>query len=90
MFYNLIAKDGNKLVKDDKGRMQFANKQNLQKFKQDLAKTYDIDVRSILTYDEMMQTPMAGSAKYNVIIMPGDGDDSANRPDVLGSYLLFH
>ncbi len=90
MFYNLIAKDGNKLVKDDKGRMQFANKQNLAKFKQDLAKTYDIDVRSILTYDEMMQTPMAGSAKYNVIIMPGDGDDSANRPDVLGSYLLFH
>jgi len=90
MFYDLIAKDGNKLVKDDKGRMQFANKQNLQTFKQKLAKTYDIDVRSILTYDEMMQTPMAGSAKYNVIIMPGDGDDSANRPDVLGSYLLFH
>ena len=90
MFYDLIAKDGNKLVKDDKGRMQFASKQNLQTFKQKLAKTYDIDVKSILTYDEMMQTPMAGSAKYNVIIMPGDGDDSANRPDVLGSYLLFH
>lgn len=90
MFYDLIAKDGNKLVKDDKGRMQFANKQNLQKFKQILAQKYDIDVKSILTYDEMMQTPVADSPKYNVIIMPGDGDDSANRPDVLGSYLLFH
>jgi len=90
MFYDLIAKDGNKLVKDDKGRMQFASKQNLEKFKQTLAKTYDIDVNSILTYDQMMQTPVADTPKYNVIIMPGDGDDSANRPDVLGSYLLFH
>jgi hypothetical protein len=90
MFYDLIAKDGNKLVKDDKGRMQFASKQNLQKFKQILAQKYDINVKSILTYDEMMATPVADSPKYNVIIMPGDGDDSANRPDVLGSYLLFH
>ena len=90
MFYDLIAKDGNKLVKDDKGRMQFASKQNLDKFKQILAQKYDINVKSILTYDEMMATPVADSPKYNVIIMPGDGDDSANRPDVLGSYLLFH
>jgi len=39
----------------------------------------------------MMATPPSNEKnKYNVIVMPGDGDDSANRPDVLGSYLLFH
>jgi len=91
MFSDLIAKDGNKLVKDDKGRQQFASEQNKQEFKQRLAKKYVIDVNSILTYDEMMATPPSDEkGKYNVIVMPGDGDDSANRPDVIGSYLLFH
>ena len=90
MFYDMIAKDGKKLKKDKKGRMQFSSKQNLLAFKDKLAQTYDIDVKSILTYDEMMQTPLADKPIYNVIVMPGDGDDSANRKDVHGSYLLFH
>jgi len=28
--------------------------------------------------------------KYNVIVKPGDGDDAANRNDVLSSLLLIH
>jgi len=91
LFSDLIAREGNKLVKDDKGRQQFSSEQNKQEFKQRLAKKYVIDVNSILTYDEMMATPVSDEKhKYNVIVMPGDGDDSANRTDVLGSYLLFH
>jgi len=91
LFGDLIARDGKKLIKDDKGRVQFSSEQNKQEFKQRLAKKYVIDVNSILTYDEMMATPVSDEKnKYNIIVMPGDGDDSANRPDVLGSYLLFH
>jgi len=91
LFSDLIAREGKKLIKDDKGRQQFSSEQNKQEFKQRLAKKYVIDVNSILTYDEMMATPRSDEkGKYNVIVMPGDGDDSANRPDVLGSYLLFH
>ena len=91
MFSDLIAREGNKLIKDDKGRQQFASEENKQEFKQRMAKKYVIQVDSILTYDEMMATPVSDAGMvYNIIVMPGDGDDSANRPDVLGSYLLFH
>ena len=91
MFFDLIAKDGAKLVKDEAGAMQFASKENLETFKERMAKAYKIDKNSILTYNQMMATPIQpGKPKYNVIVMPGNGDDSANRKDVLGSYLLFH
>lgn len=92
MFFDLIAKDGAKLVKDAAGAMQFASKENLETFKQRMATQYKIDPKSILTYNQMMATPIADDPKpiYNVIVMPGNGDDSANRKDVHGSYLLFH
>lgn len=90
MFFDLIARDGNALKKDAKGRMQFKSAAELGQFKQRMASTYKIDPKSIITYDQMMATPVGKDPKWNVIVMPGDGDDSANRADVLGSYLLFH
>jgi hypothetical protein len=90
MFFDLIARKGNELIKDAKGRMQFASPENLEQFKADLSKRYAIDKNSILTYDQMMKTPVGDAPKWNVIVMPGDGDNSANRNDVVGSYLLFH
>ena len=90
MFFDLIARKGNELIKDAKGRMQFASPENLDKFKSTLAQKYAIDKDSILTYDQMMKTPVGAEPKWNVIVMPGDGDNSANRNDVVGSYLLFH
>jgi hypothetical protein len=90
MFFDLIARDGNNLKKDAKGRMQFASPANLEQFKSTMAQKYAIDRDSILTYDEMMKTPVGDTPKWNTIVMPGDGDNSANRNDVIGSYLLFH
>ena len=55
-----------------------------------LGKLYNIDVSTILTYDELMATPQ-GQGIYNVIVMPkGDGDRGAQRNDVKISFLLFH
>ena len=90
MFFDLIARDGTSLKKDAKGRMQFASPENLDQFKSIMAQKYAIDKNSILTYDEMMKTPVGDTPKWNTIVMPGDGDNSANRNDVIGSYLLFH
>ena len=90
MFFDLIARDGNNLKKDAKGRMQFASPANLEEFKTRMAKQYVIDKDSILTYDQMMEIPVGDTPKWNTIVMPGDGDNSANRNDVIGSYLLFH
>jgi hypothetical protein len=90
MFFDLVARKGLNLIKDAKGRMQFASPENLEDFKTRMAKHYAIDKDSILTYDQMMDTPVGDAPKWNVIVMPGDGDNSANRNDVIGSYLLFH
>jgi hypothetical protein len=90
MFFDLIDRDGNSLKKDAKGRMQFASPENLDKFKSIMSQKYAVAKDSILTYDEMMKTPVGDKPKWNVIVMPGDGDNSANRNDVVGSYLLFH
>ena len=91
IFNDLIAKDGNKLIKDKQGRVQFKSKQDLETFKERLAAKYSVDPKTILTYDQMMSTPKSDEKhRYNVIVMPGDGDDSANRNDVLTSFLVFH
>lgn len=90
LFSDLIAKEDGKLKKDARGRMQFASPQDEATFKQRMAAKYSIDPKTILRYDEMMQTKDDGTPRWNVIVMPGDGDDSANRHDVLGSYLVIH
>ncbi|CAB4133425.1 Gene 88 protein [uncultured Caudovirales phage] len=62
-----------------------------QRMKQALAKYYNINVKSVLTYDEMLALPEGKKLKYNVMIVPSlDGDLAAARRDVLGSYLLYH
>jgi len=90
MFFDLVARKGLNLIKDAKGRMQFASSKNFEEFKTRMSKNYAIDKASILTYDEMMDKPVGDEPKWNVIVMPGDGDRSANRMDVIGTYLLFH
>ena len=90
LFTDLISKDGAKLVKDARGRMQFSSKENLETFKQRLAAKYSVKPESILTYDQMMSKPLGKDNQYNVIVMPGDGDDGANRSDILNSFLLMH
>jgi hypothetical protein len=89
-FYDLVAKQNGKLVKDARGRMQFRNPEALAEFKDRLASKYKINRDTILTYDEMMDIPEGNTMKWNVIVMPGCGDQAAARKDVLGSYLLFH
>lgn len=64
--------------------------EDLEKLKQAIADRYKIDVNKLLSYDEMMNTPVGKKNEYNVIVMPGDGDVSATRRDVLGTYLLLH
>ena len=105
MFSDLLKKDGNRLVKGPSGEWQWNSPKDYETFKERMAAKYSIDPKSIITYDEMMKTPYGGGGVgggvadgdrsfkrgiYNVIVKPGDGDDSANRADVLGTYLLMH
>lgn len=80
---------------DEKGKVikswAFKSDQDLNTFKTRLADKYDLDTNSILSYEEMLDTPLSSEkGKYNVIVLPGQGDESASRSDVLGTYLLIH
>ena len=91
LFSDLIMKKDGKLVKDEKGRMQFSSPENLETFKTRMAAKYSIPKNTILEYDRLMSMPESAEInRWNVIVMPGDGDDSAARRDVLGTFLLIH
>jgi len=100
LFSDLIQKDGARLIKDEKGRIQWNDEDDWDTFKQRLAAKYSIKPETIISYDEMMKKPLGGAHAdgdrnfkrdlWNVVVAPGDGDDSANRADVLGTYLLMH
>lgn len=90
MFDDLISRDDDgKVVRNDKGQIQFSD-DNLKVLKKKLASKYNMPEDSVITYDEMMALPVASEPTYNVIVKPGDGDDSANRSDVIGTWLLIH
>jgi hypothetical protein len=90
MFDDLISRDADgKVIRNDKGQVQFSD-DNLKVLKKKLASKYNMPEDSVITYDEMMELPVADEPKYNVIVKPGDGDDSANRSDVIGTWLLIH
>ena len=90
MFYDLIAREGNKLIKDNKGRTQFKSPEALEMFKDRLAAAYKVDPDTIITYDQMLDTPIGDKPRWNVIVQPGAGDRAANRRDVINSFLMFH
>ena len=104
LFTDLLMKDGTKLIKGPDGGWQWNSPEDYETFKERLANKYSIDPKTIVTYEEMMKIPLGSRNKrdnadgargfkndlWNVIVKPGDGDDSANRADVLGTYLLMH
>ena len=99
MFNDLLKKDGNKLAKDPDGAWQFKDDESFETFKERLMLKYPgIKPDTLITYKELMQKPLPGAfgqrhmvtPKWNVIVISGEGDAAANRPDVLGSYLLEH
>lgn len=89
----IVTKDtqrGRLPEKDKAGKMQWKSPEELNKFKKKMSARYDIPVKSLITYGELMEIPEGDEMKYNVIVKPGDGDDAASRKDVLGTYLLIH
>ncbi len=91
LFYDLLAKDekGN-LAKGPAGQWQPASPEALKQMKQRIAQAYNISPSSILSYDEYTSKPKVAGMKYNVIVAPGEGDVSANDPNVLSTLLLRH
>ena len=97
LFWDLLKKDekGNldKEGADAKGaggRWVMRDPAAARELKQRLAQAYGISANSILSYDEYTSKPKVAGMKYNVIVAPGEGDISANDPNVLSTLLLKH
>lgn len=63
---------------------------NVDATKNIIAQKYNIDPKTLLTIDELKNTPKGDAGQYNVIVLPGESDLSASRRDVRGTYLIIH
>jgi hypothetical protein len=69
----------------------YANgQQGVRKFKEVMAKSFNIDIEKLLTMDELYETPVGEHNEYNVIVLPGESDLSASRRDVHITFLYLH
>ena len=92
LFQDLLVKDEKKnLVKGSSGQWQ-VQPDKLPELKQRLASEYGLSANSILSYDEYMakRKSIPAGMKYNVIVAPGEGDISANDPNIISTLLLRH
>ena len=92
LFQDLLVKDEKKnLVKGPSGQWQ-VQPDKLPELKQRLASEYGLSANSILSYDEYMakRKSIPAGMKYNVIVAPGEGDISANDPNIISTLLLKH
>jgi hypothetical protein len=91
MFKDLVhmAKNG-RPKKDENEKIQFNSKESFDELRKRVSDKYHIEYDTILSYDELMKSPVEKKKTFNVIVVSGDGDDAASRPDVLGIYLLEH
>ena len=90
MFNDLIAKEGNKKIKDKSGQVQFKDEQSLSTFKDRMVTGFNIRKESIITYNQVIQLPLGDKPVWNVIVPPGAGDLAAKRRDVLNTFLMIH
>lgn len=95
-FWDLIATKGAHTVKDEKtGQVQFKDKASWNEFKDRMVAKYHINKDTILSFNEYMAMKKRGKLgdtphRWNVVVPPGAGDNSANDSLVLGSYLMWH
>jgi hypothetical protein len=92
IFQDLLVKDEKKnLVKGEQGQWQ-VQPDKLPELKRRLASEYGLSANSILDYNEYMakRKSIPAGMKYNVIVAPGEGDISANDPNIISTLLLKH
>lgn len=91
-FEDLFKKDGNNFTVDAQGKLIFNDRNGMEILKQRVSKKFGVpNDGTLLSHDEMMNTPEADKPTYNVIVQSkGETDISTQRPDVLRTFFLIH
>lgn len=71
-------------------KWSYNNESALRQAKNKIAAKYSIPVETLLSIEELSNTPKGKRDQYNVIVLPGESDLSASREDVRGTYLILH
>lgn len=91
LFKDLFIKEKAHFKVDNDGKLIPIDNNSINTLKQRVSDKYGVDISTLLTYDEMLKTPIGNEKTLNVIIMPkGEGDVAAQRKDVKRTFLLQH
>lgn len=78
------------IAKNQEGKWAYKSERDLAEAKRKISLKYNIGLDTMLSIEELSDTPMGEKDKYNVIVLPGESDLSASRSDVKGTYLILH
>jgi len=91
LFKDLFLRDRAHLKVDDKGKLIPTSAESLDVLKQRIANKFNVDINTLIMYDDMLKIPVGNEKKWNVIVLPkGQGDVAAQRKDVQRTFLLYH
>jgi hypothetical protein len=91
LFKDLFVRDKAHFATDFVGKLIPKDENSINTLKQRISDKFNVDINTLITYDELLRTPEGNEPKLNVMIMPkGEGDVAAQRKDVKRTFLLYH
>jgi hypothetical protein len=78
------------ITPDEYGRFDLDRLDDITKLKQAIANKLGVSSKMVLTYDELMRTPVSKSPKWYTITTTDDGDDATRRSDVKINFQVKH
>lgn len=91
LFKDLFVRDKAHFAVNDEGKLIPKDENSISTLKQRIADEFNVDINTLIMYDELIKIPEGNVNKYNVIVLPkGQGDVAAQRRDVQGTFLLYH
>jgi len=91
IFKDLFVKDRAHFAVNDKGKLIPKDENSINMLKQRIADKFNVNIDSLIMYDDLLKIPEGTQGFFNVIVLPkGQGDVAAQRKDVKRTFLLYH
>jgi hypothetical protein len=91
IFRDLFTRDVAHFAVDAKGHLIPKDENSVETLKQRIADKFNVDINTLIMYDDLLKIPEGDEKIHNVIVLPkGQGDVAAQRRDVKRTFLLYH